>query len=279
MLIAIKHLGSVGVGVTDPQFFRANDEQLYVVKLQDNRLGTKVLINEFVGAQLGKLMNLSFPTSDIIEINEQLLQENHCLIRPTPNLKRHFASRYLTHTEYVGKHNLSQGINTAEMAGVMLFDHMFHNADRANNRRNLLLRQEATGYKLYAIDNSHLFRSGKWTVASLAHLNNKIKPYYRYTFGMLLKDFLSPQDFIPYLEKVTTITPKDIASIVEAIPFEWLADPLEKQALIQQIKIGCDKAVEIHHTLCKYIPKTRGGDRWLYARTIRPRHKRSPTKL
>ena len=164
MLIAVQYIGSVGVGVTRPQFFRADDEQIYVVKLQNNRLGSKVLVSEFLAAKLGELMNLCFPTSAIILINEQTVQKNQSLIPPEISLGRHFASLYLTNTEYVGKHNIYQAINTAEMAGVLLFDHMFHNADRADNRKNLLLRQEDDGYKIYAIDNSHLFRSGRWTL-------------------------------------------------------------------------------------------------------------------
>lgn len=273
MLIAVEYLGSVGVGVTAPQFFRAADEKIYVVKLQNNRLGCKVLVNELVAAQLGKLMGLCFPASGIIEINEQTLQKSQRLMTPEISLGRHFASLYLAHTEYVDKHNLYQGINTAEMAGVMLFDHMFHNADRGNNKKNLLIRQEDTGHKLYAIDNSHLFRSGKWTIESLTNLNTRIKPYYRYSYGILLRDYLSPQDFLPYLEKIATISNKDIETIVESIPTEWLPDQAEKQALVHQIKIGCATAEKIWDTLCKYIPKERGGDRWLYGRIIRSRHK------
>lgn len=273
MLSSIEHIGSVGVGVTNPQFFRADDGKKYVVKLQNNRLGSKVLVNEFVAAQLGKIMGLCFPPSGIIEINEQTLRKSHSLITPTIIPGRHFASLYLENTEYLGKHNFSQIINTREMAGVMLFDHMFHNADRANNKRNLLIRQEEVGYRIYAIDNSHLFRSGRWTLESLNNLCTKTKIYYRYSFGMLLKDYLSPQDFLPYLEKVATIRNKDIETIMEDIPHEWLPNKFERQGLAHHIIIRRDMSEKIWNTLCKYIPKTRGGSRWLYGRTIRSRHK------
>jgi len=263
MLIAEEYLGSVGVGVTSPQFFRAHDGKVYVVKLQNNRLGPKVLVNEFIAAQFGEIMGLCFPTSGIIEINEQTLQENQCPMTPEISLGRHFASLYLEHTEYVGKHNLHQGMNTAEMAGVLLFDHMFHNPDRAKNRRNLLIRQEDAGYKIYAIDHSHLFRSGRWTLESLNSLGTKMKPYARYSFGMLLNDYLSPQDFLPYLKKVATISNNDIETIVEKIPDEWLPDKPERQGLAHHLKIGCDMAEKIWDTLCGYIPKARGGYRWL----------------
>ncbi len=263
MLIAAEHLGSVGVGITSPQFFRGNDGKVYIVKLQNNRLGSKVLVNEFLAAQLGKIMDLIFPSCEIITITEQLLQKVPCPTTPEINLGQHFASLYLDSTEYIEKHNLSQVINTTQMAGVLLFDHMFHNPDRTNNPKNLLLRREDMGYKIYAIDNSHLFKSGNWTLESLSSLSTRIKAYQRYSFGMLLKDYLSPQDFFPYLEKVATIRKEDIERIVANCPNEWLPDNSERQGLVHHIKIRCTMAEKIMDTLCQYIPKSRGGGRWL----------------
>lgn len=273
MLIAVEYLGSVGVGVTGPQFFRADDEKIYVVKLQNNPLGPKVLVNEFLAAKFGTIMDLCFPPGGIIEINKQTLQKSQCPMTPEISLGHHFASLYLEHTEYVGKHNLSQGINIGELAGVMLFDHMFHNTDRVNNKRNVLMRQEDAGYKIYAIDNSHLFRSGRWTFESLTSLDTRIKPYYRYLFGILLKDYLSPQDFLPYLKKVAIISNEDIETIVAEIPEEWLPDKPERQELVRHIKMQRDMTEKIWDTLCGYIPKARGGYRWLYGRTMGSRDK------
>lgn len=248
MLTAVEHLGSVGVGVTSPQFFRAADNNIYIVKLQNNRLGPKVLVNEWIAAKIGAIMELCFPPSDIITINGQ----------------QHFASQYLEHGEYVGKHNLYKVTNIKEMAGIMLFDHIFHNADRTNNRKNLLICQETDGFKIYAIDNSHLFRSGLWTIESLNGLSQKIKTYYRYSFGLLLRDCLSPQDFLPYLEKIITMTKREIEEIVAEIPQEWLTDPNERQALLSYIKLRQSMVEEIWKILCNYIPKARGGKRCLW---------------
>jgi len=263
MLLAVEHLGSVGVGVTGPQFFRAEDGKTYVVKLQNNRLGAKVLVSEFLAAKFGEIMDLCFPYSSIIQIDEQMLQRSPLLMALDVSPGRHFASRYLKHAEYVGKHNLNKAVNTAEMAGVMLFDHIFHNADRTTNKKNLLIEKEDTGYKIYAIDNSHLFRSGKWTLESLTTLAPKIKTYYHYSYGLLLKDYLSPQDFLPYLEKVTQLSNEQIETIVRQIPEEWLPDEPERQGLTHYIKIRRDMVGKIWENLCNFIPKARGGRRWL----------------
>lgn len=269
MITAVEHIGKVGVGVTAPQFFRADDGNIYVVKLQNNRLGAKVLVSEFLAAKLGEIMQLCFPLSDIILLDESTLQNSQPLVELGAISGRHFASRYLDNTVYLSKKNLEKATNTAEMAGIILFDHLFHNSDRANNRKNLLLRLEGNDNKIYAIDNSHLFKSGRWTLESVNYLAGQLKVYYQYSFGLLLKDRLSSQDFLPYLEKVTSLTDEQIVSLVSAIPAEWLPEGPVQETLVRFIRMRRDMAEEIWDKLCKYIPKARGGRRrWGTGRVV-----------
>lgn len=258
MLRAIEHLGPVGVGITGPQFFRAHDDQIYVVKLENNRLGHKVLVSEMMAAQFGQYLDLCFPPSNLIEIPEHM----------SPYSGLHFASLYLDQCVYLTSGNMLGAVNLPEMAGILLFDHLFHNADRTNNRKNLLLRQEAEGPKIYAIDNSHLFRSGRWTLASLEQLSFSLKVYIRNTFGLLLRDCLRPSDFLPYLERVSKLTPCQIEGMIEQIPRLWLPCNFERQALNQFIQIRASQAELVWDSLCKYIPYQRGGRRRLRSRVI-----------
>ena len=50
MLEAVEYIGRVGVGVTSPSLIKGDDGFTYVVKMQNNRLGTKVLVNEYIAA-------------------------------------------------------------------------------------------------------------------------------------------------------------------------------------------------------------------------------------
>ncbi|MPN61995.1 hypothetical protein SDC9_209741 [bioreactor metagenome] len=122
----------------------------------------------------------------------------------------------------------------------MLFDHMFHNLDRTWNRRNLIMYRNEDQSAIYAIDNSHLFKKGRWTVAWLAKLEPKIIMNYRRAYGWLLKHYLSVDDFKGYIEKVKAITDENIETIVTEIPMEWLPDDKERQALIHYIKARRD---------------------------------------
>lgn len=270
MLTAVEHIGEVGVGITSPQFFRAHDGNIYVVKLQNNRLGLKVLVNEFLAARFGQILELRFPPSDIIEISDEIIRNSPQLAEQNVTPGRHFASRYLDRAEYLGKHNLSKASNIPETAGIMLFDHLFQNSDRAYNRKNLLLRQESNENIIYAIDNSHLHRSGKWTIKGLNRLGTRKRIFYRYTYGLLLKDFLCPKDFSPYIEKIKLINEKLVENIVEEIPAEWLPDKDEQQALIQYIKLRLSLVDEIWRKLCRQIPQERGGRRLLIRKITMP---------
>jgi hypothetical protein len=267
MLIAMKHFGNVGVGVTSPQLFRANDRNFYVVKLQNNLLGSKVLVNEFLAAKLGEIMGLCFPVSSSIEIGEETIQQSPQLQASGIVAGRHFASQYLNHTEYVGKNNLFKADNITEMAGILLFDYMFHNADRTNNKKNLLLRKDEAGCRIYAIDNSHLFRTARWTIAHLNSISRIIKPYYRYSYGLLLRDWLSPPHFLPYVKKVKEMSCESIHELVAKIPEEWLSDDAERQALIDYIILRRDMVEDIGEVLYKHIPMSRGGYQWWYSTT------------
>jgi hypothetical protein len=262
VLISMKHFGNVGVGVTSPQLFRANDRKFYVVKLQNNQLGSKVLVSEFLAAKFGEYMGLCFPKSNIIEITEQTIQQSPQLMASGVLPGQHFASQFLNHTEYVVAHNLCQANNITEMAGVILFDYMFHNADRTNNKKNLLLRRENSGYKIYAIDNSHLFRSSRWTIPHLNNVSKIIKPYYRYSYGLLLRNWLSALDFIPYVEQIRNMRQEYIDNLVKEIPEEWLPDDAERQALKEYITLRRDMVEDIVEVVYRHIPQSRGGYQW-----------------
>jgi len=269
MLTAVEHLGAVGVGVTRPQFFRADDGKKYVVKLQNNRLGCKVLVSEWLGAEFGNIMKLCFPASDIIQIDEEVVQNSPALLTLGVTPGQHFASHYLEDTEYVNQHNINKAVNITAMAGILLFDHLFHNPDRTKNKKNLILHPEKEGSKIYAIDNSHLFRSGKWTLASLATLATKIEFYYPSSYGSFLKEALSPQDFLPYAERIAQLSNEQIATIIKNIPAQWLPDQPEQQELAYYIQTRRDMVDEIRKILCKELRRPHGERRWLFGKVIK----------
>jgi len=258
MLMALEYLGSVGVGVTSPQLFRANDGKVYVVKLQNNCMGPKVLVNEYVASWFGTYMGLCFPPSGLIEIDQQVLQEKRRFRRRVIKPGPHFASQYLHRNRYVTRHDLQKASNKTAMAGIILFDHMFHNIDRTKNRKNLLVCHEDAVYMLYAIDNSHLFVRGRWNAESLEKLAGKITINHWRTYGWLLKHFLERSDFIPYATKVKSLGQHKLAALVQSIPEEWLPKSKEREALLSYMNTRCLMVDEIVSKLCQSIPDING---------------------
>lgn len=249
MLKAIEYLGPVGVGVTSPVFCRADDQIVYIVKLNGNPLGNPVLVSEYLAKCIGESLGLIFPPSDLICIDDTLNKKDALL----PN-GLHFASRYIPNAKYVTRNNLLLANNIPQMAGVVLFDHIFHNADRSANRKNLLLALENQTHRLYAIDHSHLFRSGRWTNDSLLRCAGQFRSYHNYLYGVLLHQFLKPDDFSPYVEKIKATTKKDLQEFVNKIPEDWLPDHDTRTKLLDYICGRYEHIDDIMDTILEKIP-------------------------
>jgi hypothetical protein len=253
-LTAVAYFGSMKIGVTSPQLFRGTDQQLYVVKLLGNKVGPKALANEFLAAELGSQLKLCFPVSGIISIDEVLLKRSRRLRKAGIVAGPHFACKFISNAFYADRVSLSRVVNKSEMAGVMLFDHLVHNVDRTVNRKNIIIRREATGYHMYAIDHSHLFKRGRWTVEQLSDLANDLSVNTRRTYGLLLKHFLKPEDFIPYARAIREWSDEYLAQTVAAIPEQWLAEQTERQALLQHLIHRRDLIDQITARLIGLIP-------------------------
>lgn len=253
MLEASKYIKAIGVGVTKPHLLRASDGHLYVVKLTNNKLGTKALANEYIGSRLGEYMQLSFPKAGFINITEAALEKMRPLRRLGTPPGLHFAVRYLKHCEYVRPWHIRQAVNRHEFAGVILFDHILQNEDRTLNQRNILARHEAAGIKLYAIDNTHLFGSGCWRSDNLTRYADVIRINNRLAYGVLLKRYLRSADFKPYMERIAALTPDKIKAILDDIPSAWL-DESDRQTAEAVIARRISLTEQIVEALSLLIP-------------------------
>ncbi|MDF2875850.1 MAG: hypothetical protein K0R22_2533 [Sporomusa sp.] len=258
MYRAIEYLGPVGLGATSPQLFRAennhSESKICVVKLSTNRLGAKVLVNELLAVRFGQWLDLCFPPGGPIEISGEVVGNSKRLTAAGVPPGWHFGCEYLKGAGYVTKYNLHRATNKEQMAGVMLFDHLFHNPDRTKNRKNLLIRREKNGYKLYAIDNSHLFRRGKWTIEMLKEMTDNITLNHRRSYGVLLKYYLKPTHFFKYVQAVKNIPDTGFSEFIDTIPEVWLPDPGERQALLEFLIARRGKVEWVMRQLTDLIP-------------------------
>lgn len=227
MLEAKEFLGNVGIGITCPFFCKATNDYLYIVKTNSSKMTNHVLISEMLGKLIGEKLNLNFPHSDIIDISTLHLEEKYASLQ--------FASQYIPYIEYLDKDNLKKATNLHEMAGTILFDHIFHNPDRVSNRKNLLFSY--LDHHIYAIDNSHLFKCSYWTNETLKKLSTQLSIYNNHLYGVLLRDMLKKSDFLPYIHEIEKTSYEDIVSIVNRIPAQWLSKDIDLSFLIEFITI------------------------------------------
>src|ERR1043166_9378221 len=78
-LQAVQHIRKMRGG-SQAHLIRASDKNLYVVKFQNNPQHVRVLVNEYLGTTVGRLLNLPIPEARIMEMSDWLIEN-------TPELK------------------------------------------------------------------------------------------------------------------------------------------------------------------------------------------------
>ena len=252
MLTAVKFLKPVSRGVTAPYLFSADDGEIYVVKFQTNRIGPKVLVNELLASRLGERWDLCFPPGGLISFSKEVLSQNPRLAAGVvPGV--HFGCRFLHNCRYLNRILVAKAVNKQEMAGVMLFDHLLHNVDRTRNPRNLLIRKEESGWRIYAIDHSHLFYRGNWNEDLLGKLLGRIVINDLRSYGFLMRHYLTVDNFLPYLNSIKQTGDSVFADLVNGIPREWLPGDKDRDMLVNWLCRRRDYADQILDQLCCHL--------------------------
>ena len=224
MVIIKRDLGAVGVGVTSPRLMLGEDGRRYVVKLMQNKVGPKVLANEWLGFRLARRIGLCVPHGEMVCIPSALAKKSKYLQKLCADEGVHFGSRYLLGCEYVGQRVMRLAVNKDEVVGTMLFDHLLYNDDRTLNRKNFLARREENGWRIYAIDHSHLLGSGRWTEETLLQRSGSETVNERRAFGWLLRHYPMREKLATYARRILSVTDDEVAEMIAEVPPEWLTD-------------------------------------------------------
>ena len=244
MIIIKRDLGAVGVGVTSPRLMVGEDGHRYVVKLTRNKVGPKVLASEWLGFRLAKRIGLCVPHGEMVCIPSVLVKRSKYLRKMRADEGVHFGSRYLTGCEYVGRRVMRLAVNKDEVVGTMLFDHLFYNDDRTLNRKNFLARWDGRGWRIYAIDHSHLFGSGRWTEGSLLRRGESETVNARRAFGWLLRHYPMRETLSLYARRILSVTDDEVAEMIAEIPPAWL-DTAERDVVMRFWQMRQRQAEEV----------------------------------
>lgn len=248
----------IPLGVTYPYLIKCSDNNSYVAKFPGNPDGTRVLINEYVCAELAKLLGLPIPRYKLVKENNINKFENNLtdikMINGTI-----FCSEWLDKsTKLPGYYILTKINNKIDAIKILIFDVLIGNNDR--NEGNLLINFKNNS--LVMIDHSHVFiKESLWDEITLKDLIGApidLSKMNKVTFENL-KLCLNDRnyiEFIPdYIENIKSIDSDKIDKILNGIPSDWTISISEKQSLKEFILDRIKRIDEI----CELL-EIEGGD-------------------
>jgi hypothetical protein len=216
------------------------DDNLYVVKFQNNPQHLRVLANELLATRLAEAVGLTVPRCEVIEVSSWLIENTGELDmelgrgreRCRPGLQ--FGSRFVGGlmpgqvTDYLPEEMLLEVRNLSEFAGILALDKWTGNV---NGRQAVFSkRSRERRYVATFIDQGYCFNAGEWRFADapLRGIFGRNAVYHAVSGW---------ESFEPWLGRIETIPPEKIRSIAETIPPEWYGGELEALERLVEILI------------------------------------------
>ncbi|PNP88978.1 hypothetical protein BMT55_13990 [Listeria newyorkensis] len=202
----------------------ANGE--YIVKAVNEDFNFKGLINEFICYRLAKLLDLPIPDAALVEINGEFIQDNQTLFEVVPRNCIAFASKYTRGNPNITPPLLNGLLNKDDIPGIIFFDQIIYNNDRAANMGNLII---SNSRNLLIIDHSHVFKDGLiWSSNSLHTLTNSpislVDSFDGKNYAYMQKYVNGHSPFNKISESIEKLSQEDIDLCFSTIPNEWLQE-------------------------------------------------------
>jgi len=215
------------------------DDNLYVVKFQNNPQHLRVLANELLATRLAEAVGLTVPACEVIEVSAWLIENTGELDielgrgreRCRPGLQ--FGSRFVGglmpgHVmDYLPEEMLLEVRNLREFAGMLALDKWTGNA---NGRQAVFSKKtRERRYLATFIDQGYCFNAGEWKFADAP---------LRGVFGRnaVYRGVAGWESFEPWLERIETMAPEKIWGIAETVPPEWYGGEVEAlERLVEEL--------------------------------------------
>jgi HipA-like protein len=237
MLHAVQHVRRMRGGAQG-HLMRADDEQYYVVKFQNNPQHVRVLANEFLATRLAERAGLPVPQGEVIEVGEWLIAntpELHVLIAGEkfpcrPGLQ--FGSRYAVDPrlgqvfDYLPEQLLDHVRNLEAFAGALVFDKWTCNADGRQAVFYRMARERK--YTATFVDFGHCFNHGEWRFP-----DSPLRGVYAWNAAYVAVS--GWHSFAPWLERIEQFDERFAYACGEEIPPEWYGDPDDLERMIAQL--------------------------------------------
>ncbi len=215
------------------------DEELYVVKFQNNPQATRVLANEFLATRFAKKAGLSVPECAVVEVTPWMVQTTpelciklqHSSQACKPGLQ--FGSRFVGGlmpglvVDYLPEQLLIETKNLVEFAGMLVIDKWTCNT---NGRQAVFVRKgREKRYTAMFIDQGYCFNAGDWTFKDIT---------LRGVFprNAVYEHITGWSSFEPWLTRIEMMDEAWLWQTAEEVPLEWYGgDTADIERLVERL--------------------------------------------
>ena len=225
MALAIEQIRRMRGGAQS-QLMHCEDDGYYIVKFQNNPQGTRILVNELLGARLGARLGLPLPAAAVVEVRESLIEHTEDLViqlgrgRVRCQAGMQFGSRYpgspadtVVH-DFLPDEQLREVANLTDFCGMLAFDKWTCNT---NGRQAIFFRARGESrYRAQMIDQGFCFNAGEWNFpdAPLRGLYPRHRVY---------ESVRGIESFEPWLARIESKATETVFDeVYSEIPPEWL---------------------------------------------------------
>ena len=230
-------------GGAQAHLLEADDGDYYIVKFQNNPQHRRILVNEFVAAEILAHLQISCPGHQIVRLSKEFLAANpevHLQLgtRHTPiEPGWHFGSRYPGNPELMAVYDfipdalLNQVANPEQFLAVLAFDRWVANAD---GRQSIFFRAQLRdwlarpgipprklGFVALMIDHGFAFNGPHWDFPESAITG-------LYARRVVYHGVRSIQSFEPWVDRILNFPSEVFDKAQRQIPPEWLEDDGDK---------------------------------------------------
>lgn len=248
-------------GGSHPCLFYCDDGNFYFVKYHDNRK----LINEFIGAQLLKLLDINVPDWALVQINPNSIMPDTRFFGRAPS-GIGFGSKEFTSFRDFYDLMSPKGKGTKQFIldirrtflQIVLFDIWVRNCDRTINNTNLLIvLNEKESYQLYAIDHADILAQLDYMSLSLEKETDipiEDTLIYRNSFFKNIETsygLFFDEEIDRLVQEIKNIDEDTIINILNLVPESWSLNNEGKRSIIDFLIFRKDITKEQFYKLLK----------------------------
>jgi HipA-like kinase len=224
-------------GGAQAHLFACDDGHYYVVKFRNNPQHRRILVNEWIASVFLNYLQIATPEVAIVDLPADFLEANpdvHIQLgsrRLPVEPGWHFGSRYpgdpakVMVYDFIPDLLLEKVANRNEFLGVLVFDKWIGNADARQSiffRARLEQRPRPQpggplkhGFVAYMLDHGYVFDGPHWTFSDSPLQGLYFRP-------IVYRQVRSPEDFQPWLDRITHFPEELVDQAQKQIPPEWL---------------------------------------------------------